>query len=155
MFLLIVLFVASKTYSQSDTLVINTGDEIKLFLTTQLDSITFNNFSKSNLIAGENESQKQQPNEFRVWQNNSNHFNLPKRLNCYLPTKGNVAVRIYDINGGLVRQIFTGELEQGSHEFWWNGRNEQGAAAASGKYLFSVQFQNVQLAQKVVFLKRK
>ncbi len=151
--LLVSLLLLGKVYAKSDTLVINTGSEIKLFLAAQVDSITFYNFSKGKLTAVENEGQKMLSKEFTVSQNYPNPFNPSTRLSCYLPAKGNVAVRIYDINGGLIKQIYSGEMEQGSHEFMWKGRNEHGAYVASGLYVFSVQFQNVQIAKKIVLLK--
>jgi flagellar hook assembly protein FlgD len=54
------------------------------------------------------------------------------RFNTRAP--GPVQLAIHDIRGRLVRQLVSTELAAGSHEYLWDGRDEQGSAVASGQY---------------------
>ncbi len=48
-----------------------------------------------------------------------------------------VKISITDANGLVVRTMDLGALEQGVHDFSWNGMTDAGVAAASGTYTFS------------------
>jgi FlgD Ig-like domain len=52
-----------------------------------------------------------------------------------LPRAARVTFEVFDVAGRLVRRIDGGALPRGPHEFCWDGRDEQGRAAASGVYL--------------------
>jgi hypothetical protein len=47
-------------------------------------------------------------------------------------------IRIYDIEGRIVRELHDGELEEGTSRFTWNGLSSAGYALPSGKYLVVV-----------------
>jgi hypothetical protein len=51
----------------------------------------------------------------------------------------NVRVEVFDISGRLVRAIFAGSLEAGSHSFSWDGRDESGRVSSSGLYFVRAQ----------------
>jgi hypothetical protein len=47
-------------------------------------------------------------------------------------------VRIYDVEGRIVREVHDGELEEGTNRFTWDGLSSGGYALPSGKYLVVV-----------------
>ena len=67
-----------------------------------------------------------------------NPFNPRTRLSFHLPDDASITLRIYDVEGRLVRSLIEGETRAaGSHETPWDGRSDSGEALASGVY-FSV-----------------
>ncbi len=155
LFLLIVLLlVIEQVHAQTDTLIIDTGTEIRTFLTANIDSITVYKWSANRVMTPlQTENVIGTPSKFTVDQNYPNPFNPITHLSCYIPKAGNIAVRIFDINGGLVKELFAGEKEQGQHVFVWDAKNSGGSHVASGMYLFSVRFNNQQLTKKIILLK--
>lgn len=51
-----------------------------------------------------------------------------------LPHGGPVALAIYDVNGRCVRGLLRGAQRAGAHELRWDGRTDEGSAAAPGLY---------------------
>ena len=57
-----------------------------------------------------------------------------------MPTSSEqVTVKIYDANGGLVKQLPLGPQAAGLANFYWDGLDENGVAAAPGKYLVKAE----------------
>ncbi len=50
-----------------------------------------------------------------------------------------VSLRVYDVLGRRVRQVWQGPLGAGSHRFVWNGRDEAGKVVAAGVYIYQVE----------------
>jgi len=51
-----------------------------------------------------------------------------------LPWKANLKVRVFDIQGRLVKSVADGILPAGSVEIRWDGRDDRGALVGSGHY---------------------
>jgi hypothetical protein len=64
-----------------------------------------------------------------------------------------VEVRICDLSGRVVRRLFSGELNPGSHELEWDARNDLGARVSSGLYLAHLRSQGEERHQKLLLLK--
>ncbi len=67
-------------------------------------------------------------------ENYPNPFNPRTVLRFNTRATGPVRLAIHDIRGRLVRKLVSTELAAGSHEYLWDGLNEQGSAVASGQY---------------------
>ncbi len=63
-----------------------------------------------------------------------NPFNPMTTVKFDLPRSGRVQLSIFDLRGRLVRDLISGQMEAGSHDVVWNGRNDQGQTAAAGVY---------------------
>jgi flagellar hook assembly protein FlgD len=50
-----------------------------------------------------------------------------------------IRIEIRDTRGALVRTLQERALSQGLHTVEWNGRDTQGASAASGVYLITLE----------------
>jgi len=66
---------------------------------------------------------------------------------------GNVSVKIYTQNGGLVRTLYHGPQAIGSANYLWDGRNDGGGLVASGVYLVHIKGPGTAKTEKVVVIK--
>ena len=68
-----------------------------------------------------------------------NPFNPETSINYTVRNSGNVSIRIYSLQGRLVRTLFEGYTAAGSNEVRWNGRDNSGNTVGSGLYFVKVQ----------------
>jgi hypothetical protein len=61
-----------------------------------------------------------------------------------------VVVRIFDVRGGLVRELYAGQGTGDWQNLIWNGRADSGQAAASGLYFIRLDNGEQSLKQRVV-----
>ncbi len=74
-------------------------------------------------------------------------------LQLGLPQGADLAVKIYNTRGLLVRELFQGRLEAGLQSLSWDGRDGQGRQAAAGVYLVRAQIGDVRLANRIVVVR--
>ena len=67
-------------------------------------------------------------------QNSPNPFNPSTMIRFVTRVDGNVAVRIFNVRGELVRAFAEQRLAPGSHAIGWDGRNDHGQDVSSGIY---------------------
>ncbi|MDZ7373662.1 MAG: alpha/beta fold hydrolase [candidate division KSB1 bacterium] len=77
--------------------------------------------------------------DFRLSLPRPNPFNSEVQAELFLPGASAVRVRIYSLEGRLVRTLYEGTLAEGTHVVRWNGFDEAGSAAPSGLYVLSVE----------------
>jgi hypothetical protein len=82
-----------------------------------------------------------------------NPFNPATSIEFYLPEPGPVTLAVYDLKGRLVRRLLDGQRPRGPHTEIWNGRNDRGAPAAAGTYIFRLEFSGETLTRKGSLLK--
>lgn len=82
-----------------------------------------------------------------------NPFNPVVTISWYLPRDGNLALRIYDASGRLVRTLRTGPAAPGPGETVWQGRDEQGRAVPTGVYFCRLESAEESRTLKVTLLK--
>ena len=63
-----------------------------------------------------------------------NPFNPVTRISYYVPNESLVQLSVFDLRGRLVRELVSGQMEAGSHEVMWNGRDSRGQMSATGVY---------------------
>jgi hypothetical protein len=68
-----------------------------------------------------------------------NPFNPETSINYSLRNSGNVSIRIYSLQGRLIRTLFEGYSPGGENEVRWNGRDNNGSTVSSGLYFVKVQ----------------
>jgi hypothetical protein len=61
-------------------------------------------------------------------------FSTSTDISIQLPSAGEIAIRIFDITGRLVRTIVSENLASGTHHFTWNGTSDNGSTLPSGFY---------------------
>jgi hypothetical protein len=94
-------------------------------------------------------------NRFALLGNTPNPFNPTTTIRFTVPTGPNrpYSLRIYDVQGRLVRELASGQIGGGLHEVRWDGRDTRGDGSSSGVYLYRVQVGAEQLTGKMVLLK--
>jgi len=78
------------------------------------------------------------PTSFGLDQNYPNPFNPTTTLRYALPKDARVSITIYNILGLRIATLTDEAQSVGSHDILWNGRNEFGAAVASGTYFYRI-----------------
>ncbi|MCI0515055.1 YCF48-related protein [candidate division KSB1 bacterium] len=85
--------------------------------------------------------------------NYPNPFNAATRITFDLPAPGPVDLKIYNLQGQLVRGLVAAIKPAGIHTVIWDGYTEQGASAASGVYLYVLQCPDATRARKMILLR--
>jgi flagellar hook assembly protein FlgD len=70
-----------------------------------------------------------------------------------LKSAGNATVKVFSVQGRLVRTLHDGFAAAGTTELRWNGRDNAGRAVPSGVYFLNVQSAGAKAVQKLYLLK--
>ncbi len=101
------------------------------------------------------EDDKNLPEDFRLLGNYPNPFNPTTKIQFSVGKDvfDIAVIRIYNSIGELVRTLIVNVNGRGIYEVTWDGTNENGAMAPSDIYIYTVQFGNHILANKMVLMK--
>jgi len=86
-------------------------------------------------------------------QNIPNPFNPSTSIIFQVRSPGEVALRIYDIQGRHVRTLVSGNFDSGEHTATWNGRDAMGRQVASGVYFYRLESGAERVSKRMVLLK--
>ncbi len=91
---------------------------------------------------------------FKLQQNVPNPFNPSTSISYEVPVGGGqVALRVYDISGRLVRTLVDGFETSGLRTVNWNGTDDQGRSVASGVYYYQLNAPTFSEKKKMVLLR--
>jgi|GEM_PF-2259476 len=93
------------------------------------------------------------PETFSLSQNFPNPFNPMTTLRLELPQTMLVLLRVYDVRGAEVTTLVNRELEAGTYEVVWHGRDASGQTVPSGIYYFRIKAGSFSCVRKGVLLK--
>ena len=94
------------------------------------------------------------PSDYKLSPNYPNPFNPSTSFTFTLPLDKRVSVHIYDILGRRIRTLVHDELyTAGTHQVTWNGRSDTGTPAASGTYLYTLEYGNFRLSRTMLLVK--
>ncbi len=82
-----------------------------------------------------------------------NPFNPATRIAYTLPRPGELAIRIFNVRGELVRTLFDGCVTECEGSVDWDGADDGGRSVASGAYFYQVKTDGGELFNKVMLLK--
>jgi len=85
--------------------------------------------------------------------NQPNPCNPGTTVRFSLPEAGSAVLDLYAANGARVRRLAEGGFDAGHHEVFWDGRDDQGRAVASGTYLLRLTAGNTQQARKLALVR--
>jgi hypothetical protein len=88
-----------------------------------------------------------------LYPNAPNPFNPSTTLRLDLPDTRRVSLRVYDIQGRLVRELLDAKMAAGQYALRWNGKNEAGHEVAGGVYFCRMEAGNYSRTLKIVLLK--
>ena len=91
--------------------------------------------------------------KFSLSQNFPNPFNPTTNIEFSIPEKSFVSLKIYDMNGKLVRRLSNGTKNQGRYLATWDAKNEFGFKVASGVYFYKLQTSNNVVTKKMLLMK--
>ncbi|RIK79354.1 hypothetical protein DCC62_05675 [candidate division KSB1 bacterium] len=94
------------------------------------------------------------PETFVLLQNYPNPFNPETRI-TYVLNEGlaHVTLKIYDLNGKLVRVLVDGDQPAGMHSAVWDGLDEFGTVMASGVYFYVLEIEGMKQMKRMVLLR--
>ena len=78
-----------------------------------------------------------------------NPFRFETAIQFSLASSGGARVTVYDVSGRRVRELHRGWLSSGRHTMGWDGRDDAGAAVASGIYFVGVRTDTERMTSKV------
>jgi hypothetical protein len=93
------------------------------------------------------------PREFALYQNYPNPFNPVTTIRYDLPVSSDILIRIFDINGRIVKTIFSGYKKAGHNSAVWDAKNDIGEPVSAGMYLYFIQSNEYQQTRKMLLLK--
>ncbi|MGD8781747.1 MAG: S8 family serine peptidase [Ignavibacteria bacterium] len=93
------------------------------------------------------------PLEFNLTQNYPNPFNPSTVINYDLPEASFVTLKIYNIQGQLVRVLVDELATAGSHSIVFDGRNDGGSRLTSGMYVYQLVAGDKIQTKKMMILK--
>jgi flagellar hook assembly protein FlgD len=81
-----------------------------------------------------------------------NPFRSTTRINYILARPGNVLLRIYNVNGQLVKTLVNAQQNPGTYEVIWDGKNDLNVKVNSGVYILHIETDIGTLTRKMVFV---
>jgi len=96
------------------------------------------------------------PAQFVLYPNHPNPFNPNTVIRFDLPAELDgeiVELSLYNLFGEKIRELVRAPLLPGRHSYEWNGRNDQGRAAASGIYFARLSAGRLTLIQRMSLVK--
>ena len=82
-----------------------------------------------------------------------NPFNPRTTVRFELLRGGTVRLDVFDLEGRHVRALVGGNFAAGEHAATWDGRDDEGAAAASGVYLFQLRGDDFAEARRATLIR--
>ena len=114
------------------------------------------NYSLQDTIClGIDKQELNQSIKFRVGYNHPNPFNSETHLQYEISQPSQINIKIIDILGREIQNIYRNHSQQGDYDISWSGTNQYGNSVSAGVYFFSVSEMNsgIKKMRKVVFLK--
>jgi len=93
------------------------------------------------------------PTEFALGQSYPNPMNKGATFRYQLPFDSKVSLKIYNIQGQLVRTLFSGDEKAGYKSVFWDGRNLSGRMVSAGIYFYRLDAGNFSSVKKMVVLR--
>ncbi len=93
------------------------------------------------------------PIAFQLKQNFPNPFNPTTSLNYVLDKPSNVELKVYNINGELLKTLVQSNQSAGEYSITWNGTNEKNEIQPSGMYVYELKSDDRCIAKKMMLLK--
>ncbi len=128
------------------------GDEDLVVLDPILGGVHVLKSSLTSTATAVQMSAAARPAQYRLGDSYPNPFNPAVVLPLDLAEDAAVSLRVHDVLGRRVRQMWQGPLRAGSHRFVWDGRDEAGKAVAAGVYIYRVEMDGRVEAKKTTKL---
>jgi hypothetical protein len=81
-----------------------------------------------------------------------NPFTEAAVISFSAPRATGVSIDVYDVNGRLVQTVLSGQVEAGTHQVSWDGRDSSGSKVARGVYFCRMNAGEFSATEKMVML---
>ena len=98
-------------------------------------------------------SDQQPVTSYELSQNYPNPFNPSTTIRFALPEESEVSLRIYNLQGQLVREVVNSQFESGRHSIVWDGKDARGRQVASGVYVYRLKAGSFIARKKLLLMK--
>jgi hypothetical protein len=98
-------------------------------------------------------SDRNLPTQFVLEQNYPNPFNPTTTIRYHIPQSGRLSLKIFDMLGREVRTLVDGNIEAGSYQASWDGKNESGYDVPSGIYFYQLSTNGGWQTRKMTLVK--
>jgi len=85
--------------------------------------------------------------------NSPNPFSVQTRLAFDMPQSGPVSIRVYGVDGRLVRNLLQEDRSMGRHTVDWDGRDNAGHQMADGVYFYRLIHNGIEDCRKMVLIR--
>ncbi|MCG3204728.1 MAG: hypothetical protein KCHDKBKB_01444 [Elusimicrobia bacterium] len=75
------------------------------------------------------------------------------RFDLTIYDSGRIYVRLYTLDGRLIRTLMDQQATVGTHTVFWDGKNESGNLVASGTYVVTIEGPKLESVTKIVVIK--
>jgi parallel beta-helix repeat protein len=94
------------------------------------------------------------PHTYALSGNSPNPFNPTTTVHYDVPSPGGqVRIRIYNVQGQLVRTVISRNEAPGQHQVMWDGTDQRGGGVASGVYFLEMTASRFRATRKIMMLK--
>lgn len=93
------------------------------------------------------------PKKFQLCQNHPNPFNPETTIKYQLPKSSEVSLKIYNLNGQVVKTMVNTKQAAGYYSVLWNGKDEYGNFVSSGMYLYSIKTNEFSQVRKMILVR--
>jgi sugar lactone lactonase YvrE len=90
------------------------------------------------------------PRVFRLYPNYPNPFQRSTQVLFDLPESGPVEIRIFDLQGRVVKSLMDEEQKAGRYSIFWWGDNDMGQRVAPGIYFYRLETRERTATQKLI-----
>jgi len=94
-----------------------------------------------------------QPNSYALSQNFPNPFNSETSIKFSQKETGQVTLKIYNLQGQVVRTLVDTEKQAGSYAVLWNGTDDNGSQLPSGVFYYTLKVNEFKDTKKLIFMK--
>ena len=103
-------------------------------------------------VAVEQSATEMIPSTFQLMQNHPNPFNPVTQISYHLPHSTKVSLKIYNIQGQVIKTLVDEFQTAGIKSVVWNGLDEQGRKVASGIYVYQLTAGQFSMAKKMLLI---
>ncbi len=90
---------------------------------------------------------------YTLEQNYPNPFNPETAIKYSIPQSGKVSIKVFDITGNEVATLIDNEMQAGSYETNWFGKDNRGFSVSTGVYILKMTSGSFAAAKKIMYLK--
>ncbi|MDZ7860040.1 MAG: T9SS type A sorting domain-containing protein [Candidatus Krumholzibacteriota bacterium] len=93
------------------------------------------------------------PHKYHVYQSYPNPFNPVCTIRYEMPVSGRMSIRIYDVEGRLIRNLADKFRKPGVYSEVWNGKSDNGRGVASGVYFYQFKVNDFKKTGKMILMR--